>query len=518
MGAGGSMRQLILLLVVIVCTYTTANSATVWCNPSNTGTENGTTKSTGYNTLWEALAVMQSGDEIVIADGDWSFGYSNMSIDSNGHLPPSGTSYASMTTIRAETDWGVKIPRLSDVGIGVQYVKLQGIVFVGADNSAVYWHHCKFIRCGFFSQKVTGNSATFGIVYGTYNLVEECIAWGGGRYKFLDYHGNYNIYRRCVARHDWYISPDWKGQESNFRGYGSTNSIWQNCISIDSDREQYQTVGGTSTEDGDFWVGDQSGAGGNLIDGCLVIRGMYNAYYFGGTDVGTETIEMRNSVAVGPSLAGEQYLTGAVTFGTVVATINQCFFGNYNDGYQHFIFHNKSGGSGSISNSIATDVGLLSGITADYMYYLRSAGGDYGAHSVNASPYTKGLLYPVRVENGSELAISGSGGSTVGPTILKKLGVSGKNYDETGWNTITDDNLWPFPNEAKIKELMSTTVDGVSGIYGFTAGTSKDGSPQTLTKYIWEYLGNQIPAEIYGSISVMTSFRAPGGIPYGVVQ
>jgi len=30
-------------------------------------------------------------------------------------------------------------------------------------------------------------------------------------------------------------------------------------------------VAGASVENADFWVGDQSGAGGNIITGCIVI-------------------------------------------------------------------------------------------------------------------------------------------------------------------------------------------------------------------------------------------------------
>lgn len=36
--------------------------------------------------------------------------------------------------------------------------------------------------------------------------------------------------------------------------------------------------------------------------------------------------------------------------------------------------------------------------------------------------------------------------------------------------------------------------------------------PQTLTKYIWEYLGNQIPAEIYGSSGDEISPSSPQGL------
>ena len=58
--------------------------------------------------------------------------------------------------------------------------------------------------------------------------------------------------------------------------------------------------------------------------------------------------------------------------------------------------------------------------------------------------------------------------------------------------------MWPFPNEDLIKTKMAAYNNhGVSGARGFCTGTSIDGTAQTLTKYIWEYLGNQIPSSIY---------------------
>jgi hypothetical protein len=489
----------ILLSIVFVLIASSSHAATIWCNPANNGTQNGTTKATGYKTLWSAMAAMNAGDEVIIADGDWS-GSSGMSIDNSGHLPPSGTSYASMSIIRAETDFGVRLPALWDGGTGRNYVRLQGIIFSGDGHSAYGWNYSEFLRCGFFTDKVTDNAANFSLQYGEYNLIEECIAWGGGRYKFLDYHGDRNIYRRCISRHDWYIST-WPGQESNFRGYGSTNTIWQNCIAIDSNREQYQTT--ASQEDGDFWVGDQAGSGGNKIIGCIVIKGMYQAYYFGGTSGGSTTVTLENSVALGPSLDGTASLTGAVTFGEITMSSTKNLFYGYNVGSQHGISHNKASGSGTATYSILKNTGSVSGVSADYNNYYSVTGGGTGTNQVTTNPSTNGMLYPVRMETGSNLANAG-----IGPTILKKIGVSGTHHGQTGYETVTTDNLWPFPNEATIKTLMSTTVDGVSGIYGFTAGTSIDGSAQTLTKYIWEQFGNQIPADIYGGTAARMAIGA----------
>jgi hypothetical protein len=53
--------------------------------------------------------------------------------------------------------------------------------------------------------------------------------------------------------------------------------------------------------------------------------------------------------------------------------------------------------------------------------------------------------------------------------------------------------------------MASYSGPGGRGARGFATGNSKDGAPQTLTKYIWEYLGNQIPPEVYGLRVVLPS-------------
>ena len=89
---------------------------------------------------------------------------------------------------------------------------------------------------------------------------------------------------------------------------------------------------------------------------------------------------------------------------------------------------------------------------------------------------------------------------------MYKYGIDGTFYGDSGYNTLTANALWPYPNENRIKSDFSS-VNG--GARGFCTGTSLDGSAQTLTKYIWEYLGNVIPSEIYsgGGISPPTSLR-----------
>jgi hypothetical protein len=167
-----------------------------------------------------------------------------------------------------------------------------------------------------------------------------------------------------------------------------------------------------------------------------------------------------------------------------------------------------------------------------------ATGGSYHTPAIGTgsltttNPLSNGLRYLPRIENGSTLKTAGEGGAQMGAEIIYKMGTAGTLYGEPGYNTLTSEPLWPFPNEDLIKSDMASysgnvlpagttienavvgingtpyplgtvlsspvTVPAPLGARGFAAGTSMDGSPQTLTKYIWEQLGNQIPAEIYG--------------------
>lgn len=72
---------------------------------------------------------------------------------------------------------------------------------------------------------------------------------------------------------------------------------------------------------------------------------------------------------------------------------------------------------------------------------------------------------------------------------------------QDGTDGQSDENLWPFPNEDKIKAVFRESNNPPSSAVPSTNDTKRgfcaDG--MTLTKYIWEYLGNQIPLEIYGN-------------------
>jgi hypothetical protein len=499
-----TLARMIFLVVILSYSLLTmarsAAAATIWCNPANTGIENGLAKSSGYKTLWNAMSHMVSGDTVMIANGDWTL-YPGMTIE-DPNIPPSGTS-SSYTRILAETEWEVRIPHIF-VQTPRSYIELRGIVFDSRNNPQshiVYdWSYTKFIRCGFLAGKLTGNNHVcgFGSADSTrsknhHNLMEECIAWGGGRYVFYSKYGQYNIFRRCVARHD-YNAPDAE-QISNFRGYAVDYHVYQNCISIDSDRTQYYAP--LNIETSGYWIGDQYGSVGNEIQGSLSIRDLLMGFYLAGSG----SVNMTNNAVLDlkyGSGGADTLMAFVVTSGSAAPVTNTNFLGyNTNNSLQDGVYV-KNSASQIVRDSIIAEVGDNGelGTSNSFVDHYEAGKGDWGLGGQTYNPLTNGLLYPVRIEAGSNLAKQGYNGGRIGPEILKKIGVSGTLYGQTGWNTVTDEDLWPFPNEDKIKELMSTTVSGVPGIYGFTAYNSPFGTPNTLTSYIWEYLGNPCPEEI----------------------
>ena len=506
-----------ILLGLLLLSNNDVFAKSIWCNPANTGVANGTRKNTGYKTLHKALSIMASGDTIMIANGDWR-NTSGMFINKR-HSPPDGTE-ENFSRVWAESDWNVKLPYIHiETPKETQgYMEFKGIVFdnryigYGIGHVSYHMHHTKFIRCGFLCHGLKGNSHAcgFGSVDSSraknqYNLMEECIAWGSGRYIFYSKYGKFNVFRRCVARHDYHDGAGTKddGQIFNFRAYACDHSVYQNCISIDSDRIEYFTS--LQGEAGGFWIGDAHGSEKNEIRGCISIKSVTIPFYLAGSNKGEGSTIVKNSIALDVPVGG--YTTLSAFFlesGSNVNASNLLGIGAFKKGQDGF--YAKKDGSFFVKNSILRDiedVGLKV-TNAENINHFNAGkcvsegrglekklsslfSSCWGPGSTDYDPLKNGLVYPTRIETGSKLASAGLNGKRCGPEILKKIGISGTLYGEPGWNKITEEKLWPFPNEKKIRDLMRETVKGVTGKYGFCA----DG--QTLSNYIWGYLGNPVP-------------------------
>lgn len=470
-----------------------------------------------WATFSHAFSVMSPGDTLIVKDGTYTQRIED---------PVSGTP-ASYTTIAAEHDGGVVIDG-SNAGqwenaldiYDRRYIRIEGMKFRGgrADGTgnsaaAVYGSdHIKIMRCAFYdpslrsSEETPGgtNYPTFSISSCSYMLVEDCWAWGYGRYKFESYNSEHVIFRRCLARYDRMKAHYPKAV---FSIYGSPYNQLQNCIAIDSDQDPYYEGLDESSEG--FYGGlvspnnsPENNNRGMKILGCVALN-------------------VSGDQGAGSLLTyGDQYIKdtvvwdcqGGITYGvpndnaSVSAEHLTCggIYGEQSD-------YTPSGGNGatcwedglgtSITNSLFADnneYGIFNFRGSDYNDFFNNSAGDYGnswgqSHTgpgPNDTYLDPELEYITRIESGSPLKSAASDGGDVGATVLKRYGVSGTLYGEAGFEQLTDRDLWPWPNQYRIQNDMGSYSGPPVGARGFCApGTD-------LTRYIWEYLGNPIPEDI----------------------
>jgi hypothetical protein len=105
------------------------------------------------------------------------------------------------------------------------------------------------------------------------------------------------------------------------------------------------------------------------------------------------------------------------------------------------------------------------------------------------------LKYLVRIETDSPAYQTGEKGVSRGATILYQYGEPGTLWGETGWDRLTTIPLWPWPYQDQIKADFSEPNDPPKGAYPATNNSSRGfcQGDKTLTRYIWEYLGNAMP-------------------------
>ena len=508
------------------------SGATYYISPTGDDTTGDGTDENPWATLHKAFGEMVGGDTLILKDGVY-IGENNMM--DNNHKLPIGSDDA-YTIVKAENvgeaiidGENVRVP----VSISeVSYIVFEGIIFksssesvfsiIGGVGGSTYSHHIKILKCGFYDADNTPTKRANNIFfrYTNYILIEDSYTWGNGKYRFYILDSDHFILRRCVDRFDRGVDNEPWSNLASFRLYGSNNVILQNCISIDADTDFI-----LRNRDGEIlpadpkmiFLGGNPSTGNrardNLIDGTIILNAAANGWI--GLGGGYEDLNntFRNSVFWG--LNGSLWIRGDNTEKTV--HISHSTFGNINyDGS----FHDRAvesdrEGIVEVYDSIIYDTGsdafrnvYISNYNTLYGNYNNYAGSstgenDYCSENENEfNPLNNGLVYLLRIEEGSTLDGVASDGEDIGATILKKIGVSGTLYGEIGFDQITNENLWPFPYEDIIKEKMSSYyyTDGVGeirGDRGFAAdGDSLYGGPITLTSYIWEYLGNECPPEI----------------------
>ncbi len=455
-----------------------------------------------FPNLHTAFSGMKGGDTLIIRDGSYT-GIEN-TIDTN-HFPPHGTD-DNWTVIKAEHNGKVYFgdPNSRDNIFYVEfhnnaYVKFDGLVWLGPTVHIGAVSYLKFLRCGAGNNLINNPGPLFANNVSHHILYEDCYSWGSGRYCNLSYKSNSIIVRRFVGRIDA-VNTEHNGKLEPLGGvafYNSSDCAAQNIIIIDSDTSNYWNV--------ESIVGAltcPNGGGKNILfQGSIVLKGDMPA---NGQSTGYSQVYRKNiimwDIPAGVSTGGSSNYSH-ITSGNIHSN---SYYGTI-DGHTDW--------SDSVDNSLFVNCfvqeGVLKHIGSSHSNYFWNNQLNYnntssGANDItNVNPLINSLKYLPRIEVNSDLSGKASDGSDVGATVMKKIGVSGTLWGEPGYNTTTNEDLWPWPNEEIIQANMRTySHPHISGYRGFCAdGNGLYGGPITLTSYIWEYLGNPCPAEICGGSS-----------------
>jgi len=439
-------------LCAVAATFV-ANTAKYVSTTGNDSTGDGTIGKP-WKTIGKGIAAMAGGDTLIVRNGIYSGKTNFITNVKNGTA-------SRYTVIMAESPMDVRIQSTTQLlyydnmlGLDGNYIKVDGFIFDMSGtvypeyNGFVGGNYNKIMRSIF---KRSGDIDQYGgllFIEGNDNLIEDVAGVGACRYCFAQGGPSSatqrTIWRRLVGRLDYSNSNQPK---ATFNSYGNDNTtemrdhLYQNVIALDGQRP------------GSF-------GGEEKYGGFYTPKRATNVRIFG-------SIVLNEAVGYYGMFLREFNSVNSVT---------------------HSVIWNLPG-SLSFAGSLKVDNG--SNLTI---------GGTIpgGASPDSISPVTGSLINPA-VKPATLL------NNTPGAVILKRWGVSGTRWGEAGYDQLTNEDLWPWPYQDKIKSVFREANPPPSGnspstndtLRGFAAnGVGLYGGPITLTSYIWEFLGTPCPASV----------------------
>ncbi|MFH0825302.1 MAG: hypothetical protein V2B18_21330 [Pseudomonadota bacterium] len=502
-------RKTVLFAVVIfLLLISPLNAATLWVNPAGSNTSPYDTKSKGATSATTVISAMSGGDTLYYATGTYT--------SDNDRIRglPSGTDRDHLTTVQCETDFGCVLSGMT-VGTGAvteeaviaayekEYLYIRGFLVkdpvvaseYGLASVEIYGDIATSSRTVILKNIGVRNGASSANTrYGggvefyniSYGLLEDVFVVGSMRYGINVSGGannHHNILRRCVVRWD----------------YGYSGSGIQPRASIVS----YGGYASYTNADADAQADGRLPSEYILMHNCIVVDGNNgdegSGTFIGGYSVPHETSNVHRRGCISLNNFGYGYHSSEDSL-------------SHDNTSTHCIDWDSS--SGWYWKALASGASGIYYCTAENVDVQCPSGGSgftcvaentaaIGTVNYNYTTSTSG-----NVVSTSYQYIVQSPEADAGADILYKWGTDGTIWGEAGYDTLSGTSLWPYPNEDAIKTLFSETNNPPeSGAYpatndvtrGFTTGTSIGGGSQTLTKYIWEYLGNEIPCDVYGT-------------------
>ncbi len=506
------------VVAVVCCTFFAvqwAQAATYYVATTGVDQVAGGTAAAPFRTIGYGLQRLASGDTLLIADGVYD-GRNNY-INDGINAIASGTA-SQPTVIKAQNPLRVRIRNVNNFGyydsplrVRGNYVDIDGFVFDLLDNSStpqvgiLEGSYHRLTRSIFRQQGAVDTFGGWLYVGGSYHLIEDVAGVGAARYGFSTGgptdNSHHIIFRRVVGRFDFSPSAQPK---ATFNAYGNNDNfnvhhIWyQNCIAVDG----------------------QKGPAANAQAG---IEGHYGAWYFPkNLDAGwiTASLALNNRTDYAGFFVQE--LQGR-------NTVLQDLISWNNDGAA--IRWNGTGSTnlqritaGAHTYALYNGNSTLPSTLSDSWFQL-ALGQTLLQTNGGFSQFTNNAFWPFSsafgtapINPGGALqylpnAATVSGNTTIGARMLQRFGQSGARWGEAGFDQLTNQALWPWPYEDDIKRVFAEPNTPLAGntpasnntVRGFTVATDAFGQPMTLTRYIWQYLGQPIPANIYQADALLRS-------------
>jgi hypothetical protein len=428
-----------------------------------------------------ALLTGKIGKILQIQNGTYS--HANDAVSTNAGSGSRNT----YNVVRAQTRGSVIITQPMTLPVTTTYITFDGLKFDSADQLWVEGTYLRFLNCIKKGGPSSGNNAK--VIVGSNNngadathhvLFEDCLIYGsGGRYSLVAYMAANITLRRVVVRVDGGWS-DGAGTdpEAGLVFYNTNNSSMQNCIVLDA--------AGATLHDwqGAFYCIYNSGSAGtnanNSFRGCIALNNK-NASFPDGASLRFD-------------IAGSGSVTGAVVTDFVGVDsywgINVSYQGSIDVDINRFTLlqttraagwgiGGSSTGTKTIKNGIIKgfDTDDVADVSVTYVDTYNNGGTVAGTGVVTYDPQLNGLDQIDKITASTNLKSAGNG-DQMGAEVQKQWGRSGSLYNESAWDSLTAESLWPFPNQTLFKTCLQEN--------GITRGLA--GSASTLTEYIQNYI------------------------------
>ena len=353
----------------------------------------------------------------------------------------------------------------------------------------------------------------------SYNLIEDVWVWATNRRIIaINYRSDNNVWRRVVVRSEGCDEAGCEGAPKadpsvGITVYDSQNISMQNILVVDRELRAdvpYADFATAQHTESDFHLGNNEWLGimsVNSDDSSLA----FEADFVMGT--GDPIWTIKNLVAVGSAKVGANIGNQPYNYdsaGKPPSLIENATVILSSPGSDVSGIRVTPGQSNvTVKNSVtvnATRTGynvLASTVENSAGYNPSSVNGDFDFGTclgecveLPNDPTNDGsYLYPLRVESGSNVDTSITGVS-LGATVVNRYGVDGSISGDENYNSLSTTALWPWPNEDRIKQEMCVDA-GITRGFCSTEKRLDGTNPVTLTSYVWEFFGNEIPDDIY---------------------